>query len=132
MSFKGKMILLILFIFVIVAAFLVYNTIAIDKASKEHKETVSQVKEEEPKKDTQKEKLELTQDSIELEIGAVFDFKLYIKVAENKYGYSVKDQIKVNGKIPTDKEGKYQVEYIMDLSEGKCISRILHVTVRRF
>ena len=56
MSFKGKMILLILFIFVIVAAFLVYNTIAIDKASKEHKETVSQVKEEEPKKDTQKEK----------------------------------------------------------------------------
>ena len=38
MSFKGKMILLILFIFVIVAAFLVYNTIAIDKASKEHKD----------------------------------------------------------------------------------------------
>ena len=101
MSFKGKMILLILFIFVIVAAFLVYNTIAIDKASKEHKETVTQIKEEEPKKDTQKEKLELTQDSIELEIGAVFDFK-------------------------------HQVEYIMDLGEGKRISRILRVTVRRF
>ena len=126
MSFKGKMILLILFIFVIVAAFLVYNTIAIDKASKEHKETVTQIKEEEPKK------LELTQDSIELEIGAVFDFKQYIKVAENKYGYSVKDQIKVDGEIPTDKEGKYQVEYIMDLGEGKRISRILRVTVRRF
>ena len=132
MSFKGKMILLILFIFVIVAAFLVYNTIAIDKASKEHKETVTQIKEEEPKKDTQKEKLELTQDSIELEIGAVFDFKQYIKVAENKYGYSVMDQIKVDGEIPTDKEGKYQVEYIMDLGEGKRISRILRVTVRRF
>ena len=59
-------------------------------------------------------------------------FKQYIKVAENKYGYSVKDQIKVDGEIPTDKEGKYQVEYIMDLGEGKRISRILRVTVRRF
>lgn len=131
MSFKGKMILLILFIFVIVTALLVWNTATIEKASKEHKGTVTQV--EEQKQETiQKEKLELTQDSIELEVGAVFDFKQYIKVAENKYGYSVKDQIKVEGEIPTDKEGEYQVEYVMDLGNGKRISRILKVTVRKF
>lgn len=132
MSFKGKMLLLIIFIFVIVTIFLIYNTMAIDKASKDHKETVTQIKDEEPQNKTQKEKLELTQDTVELEIGAVFDFKQYIKVAENKYGYSVKDQIKVEGEIPTDKEGKYQVEYIMDLGDGKRISRILKVIVRKF
>ena len=130
MSFKGKMIVLILSIFIIVTVLLVWNTATIDKASKEHKGTVqTEKKEQEP---IQKERLELTQDSIELEVGAVFDFKQYIKVAENKYGYSVKDQIKVKGKIPTDKEGKYQVEYIMDLGNGKHISRILKVTVRKF
>lgn len=132
MSFKGKMLLLIIFIFVIVTIFLIYNTMAIDKASKDHKETVTQIKDEEPQNKTQKEKLELTQDTVELEIGAVFDFKQYIKVAENKYGYSIKDQIKVEGEIPTDKEGKYQVEYIMDLGDGKRISRILKVIVRKF
>ena len=132
MSFKVKMLLLILFIFIIVTIFLIYNTMAIDKASKDHKETVTQIKDEEPQNKTQKEKLELTQDTVELEIGAVFDFKQYIKVAENKYGYSIKDQIKVEESIPTDKEGKYQVEYIMDLGDGKRISRILKVIVRKF
>lgn len=132
MSFKGKMLLLIIFIFVIVTIFLIYNTMAIDKASKDHKETVTQIKDEEPQNKTQKEKLELTQDTVELEIGAVFDFKQYIKEAENKYGYSIKDQIKVEGEIPTDKEGKYQVEYIMDLGDGKRISRVLKVIVRKF
>lgn len=132
MSFKGKIILLILFIFVIVTCFLIYNTIEIDRTSKAHKQTITHLEKKKDQDKVKQEKLELTQDTVELEIGAVFDFKQYIKVAENKYGYSVKDQIKVNGEIPTDKEGVYQVEYILKLDDGKEINRILKVIVRKF
>lgn len=125
------MIILILFFFI--ASFLVINVVDFTSGNKKQTESASTInKDSSKKKATQKEKLELTQDVVDLEIGAVFDFTQYIKTAEDKYGYSIKDKIKINGKIPTNKEGQYQVDYILDLGDGKKLNKILKVNIKSF
>lgn len=73
--------------------------------------------------------LELTQESIELEIGSKFQAIDYIKVAKDQYGYSVKEKVTVDSEIPTDVPGKYEIEYVMDIGTRQ-ITRSMKVEVR--
>lgn len=81
-------------------------------------------------RDEQAAKLELTQDTVILEVGAVFHPIDFIKIAEDSYGYSVKEKVEISQEIPTDKEGKYEVEYILDAGNGKTITKKMIVEVR--
>lgn len=74
--------------------------------------------------------LELTQESIEIEIGGIFNPVDYIKNAQDQYGYSVKDKVTTDLEIPTDVPGKYEVVYIMDLGSDKKIEKKLAVEVK--
>lgn len=77
----------------------------------------------------QEAKLELTQDTVMIEIGSVFQPIDFIKVAEDTHGYSVKERVEINRDIPTDKEGKYEVEYVLDAGNGKTITKKMIVEV---
>lgn len=77
----------------------------------------------------QEAKLELTQDSVKIEIGSIFQPIDFIKIAEDTYGYSVKEKVEISQTIPTDQEGKYEVEYVLDVGNGNTISRKMIVEV---
>lgn len=98
--------------------------------SNEQKEVLEDAAPISLKEKEQKEVLELTQDRIELEVGAKFDYKQYIKIATDKYGYSVKEKIKVDSELPTNIPGEYQIEYVMDLGNDNHISAPLHVIIK--
>lgn len=133
MGVKGKVIILILVILGFVSVIVYINIANLSESNQEQikQATETNIKTEEEIA-TQKEKLELTQDKVELEVGAIFDFSQYIKIAEDKYGYNVKDKITTNGNISTETPGHYQVEYKLDLGDNKSISKILDVTVKEF
>lgn len=82
-------------------------------------------------KERQEPKLELTQEAVDIEIDAVFRPIDFIKVAMDEYGYSVKEKVEIDQEIPTNREGKYEIEYILDLENGNNISRKLIVEVKR-
>lgn len=73
--------------------------------------------------------LELTQDHIELEIGAVFQAIDFISVAKDSYGISVKEKVVADQEIPTDVPGEYEVTYTLD-DGAEVITKVLHVTVK--
>lgn len=73
--------------------------------------------------------LELTQDRIELEIGAVFQAIDFISIAKDSYGISVKEKVAADQEIPTDVPGEYEVTYTLDDGD-QVITKALHVTVR--
>lgn len=75
-------------------------------------------------------KLELTQEHINLEIGAIFNPIDYIKTAEDSYGYSVKDKVTVDTKIPTDKKGMYEIEYSLLINDKAAVKKKLIVEVK--
>lgn len=133
MGVKGKVIIVIFLILSFVGVIVYINLADLSKSNQEQVKVAEKINDETEKNEaTQKEVLELTQDKVELEIGAIFDFTQYIKVAEDKYGYNIKDKITVNGNISTEVSGHYQVEYKLDLGEGKSLSKILDVTVKEF
>ena len=74
--------------------------------------------------------LELTQDYVMIETGAIFEPIDFIKVAQDNYGYSVKEKVEIDQEIPTDKEGKYEIEYVLDLGNGIEVSRKMIVDVK--
>lgn len=74
--------------------------------------------------------LELTQDHITLETGAIFNPIDYIKIAEDSYGYSIKDKVTVDTKIPTDKKGMYEVEYSLLIGDKNITKKKLIVEVK--
>lgn len=73
--------------------------------------------------------LELTQDEVILEVGSTFSYRDFIKRAENEDGYNLKDKVKAPDEIPTDVPGEYQVEYILEVNNGKTISKQLTLKV---
>ena len=79
----------------------------------------------------QEPKLELTQKYVYIEIGAVFDPLDYIKIAQDTYGYNVKEKVEVDQKIPTDKPGKYEVIYVLNMDAGNTVEKKLVVEVTK-
>lgn len=74
--------------------------------------------------------LELTQDHVDLETGAIFNAIDYIKKAEDLYGVSIKEKVIVDQAIPTDQPGEYEVEYILELTDGNKLIKKLSITVK--
>lgn len=74
--------------------------------------------------------LELTQDHVDLETGAIFNAIDYIKRAEDAYGVSIKEKVIVDQEIPTELPGDYEVEYILELTDGNKLIKKLTVTVQ--
>ena len=133
MRFKFKLLLLILCIMIFVGIMIYVNVSNLAESNQEQQEKQTEIQKQNDNLPEEKpEVLELTQDKVEIEVGAIFDFTQYIKIAEDKYGYNIKDKIKVNGTVPTNKEGHYQVEYKLELDNGKSISKILDVQVKKF
>lgn len=89
-------------------------------------------KEEQQEKEKQKPVLELTQDSVSLEVGSQFFYEDYIKKAEDENGFNLKDFVKGPKNIETDVPGKFKVTYRLELPNGDSISRDLLVDVVQF
>lgn len=124
-------------IFTLIIVFILIVSIGIfinfyDFADVHESNNVPKHEEIEKKDKLQKPILELTQDSVELEVGSFFYFEDYILKAEDKYGYNLKDQVEVKEELPTDKPGEYLVTYRLDLEDGHNISKQLKVIIREF
>ena len=59
----------------------------------------------------------------------MFDPLDYIKIAQDTYGYNVKEKVEVDQKIPTDKPGKYEVIYVLNMDAGNTVEKKLVVEV---
>lgn len=81
-------------------------------------------------REPQDPKLELTQDSVVIETGSIFQPIDFIKIAQDNYGYSVKEKVEIDQEIPTDREGKYEIEYVLDLGNGIDVSKKMIVEVK--
>lgn len=133
MKTKFKVIIIILLIVIFVGIAFYFSFINLTESnSKQSEKDRQQQQSSQQQNVTQKEILELTQDEVDLEIGAMFDFSQYIKIAQDRYGYNIKDRITIEGSVPTDKEGSYQIEYQMHIGDGKNLSRILKVNIKKF
>lgn len=100
-----------------------------DTTIKKETNTASETKEQ---KKNQEPILELTQDEVVLEVGSTFSFKDFIKKAEDKNGYNLKDKVNAPKAVPTDVPGEYQIEYTLELSNGKKISKQLLLKIVEF
>ena len=76
--------------------------------------------------------LELTQEEVDLEVGSIFNYKDFIKIAEDDYGYNLKDKVSLlDQEIDTSKEGKYQIEYVLNLGE-KQLSKTMIINIIKY
>lgn len=125
----------LLFMFVGIGVFMNYKGFSenADQQQSERNNTVNSGDATKPKAGEEREKqepvLELTQDQIELEIGAIFQAIDFISIAKDSYGISVKEKVVVDQEIPTDVPGEYEVTYTLDNGD-QVITKVLHVTVR--
>lgn len=76
--------------------------------------------------------LELTQDEVVLEVGSTFSYKDFIRKAEDENGFNLKDNVNVPKAVSTDVPGEYQIEYTLELSNGKKISKQLLLKIVEF
>lgn len=99
----------------------------------EHKNIIE--KAESKKKTTNKKKLEnkfileLTEKSIDIEVGSEFNYLNYIETARNNYGYNVQDEVTVNQKLNTNEIGIHQIDYVLKINDSKAITKSLIVNV---
>ncbi|MDQ0362545.1 immunoglobulin-like domain-containing protein [Breznakia pachnodae] len=98
------------------------------KESEEQAVETTEVK----KSKKQKAVLELTQDEVNIEVGAEFTYEDFIKIAEDEEGYNLKDKVVTSEEISTEMPGKYKIEYELKLSNGKTLSKQLILNVVEF
>ena len=132
MTNKTKLILFAAAVIVIIIAGILISMNDLSNTADEKEKVVEKEEKKKEKKEKQKPILELTQESIELEIGSTFYFQDFIKKAEDEYGYNLKDKVKIPKSIPTELAGEYQVDYELSLSSGKKIVQQLKVKIIDF
>lgn len=132
METKTKLIILAGVVSVLLIAGGIYTALEFNKTQDEAAQKVQSKKIKEVKKEKQKPVLELTQDVVELEVGAVFNYVDFIKRAEDENGFNLKDNVTAPAKIPTEEPGEYKVEYTFKLRSGKTIRKELKVIVMYF
>lgn len=127
--------IVLLLMFVSVGVFMNYKGFSenADQQQLERNNTIYSGDANKPKAGEERRKqepvLELTQDRIELEIGAVFQAIDFISIAKDPYGISVKEKVVCDQEIPTNVPGEYEVTYTLDDGD-QMITKVLHVTVK--
>lgn len=118
MSNKIKILLLLIISIVIICLGIAIN---LNEFSKPNTVSLSKKKEK-----IQNIKFELMQNEVTLQRGTKIDYKDYVKMASDEYGYDIKYKVKVPEKaIDTNKIGKYQVTYSLIIDKVKLVRKLV-------
>lgn len=129
MKTQTKIIMFVIIVVVAIVIGLIINLQGFTKIQEEKKETSVTEKVNNKKQDPT---LELTQDEVVFEVGVTFSYKDFIKKAEDENGFNLKDKVNAPKEVPTDVPGEYQIEYTLELSNGKKISKQLLLKIVEF